>query len=34
MNNVPTVKLGLVGVSRDCIPIELSRKRRIRVAEE
>ena len=34
MNNVPTVKLGLVGVSRDCFPIELSRKRRIRVAEE
>jgi L-fucose isomerase-like protein len=34
MNNVPTVKLGLVGVSRDCFPIELSRKRRFRVAEE
>jgi L-fucose isomerase-like protein len=34
MNNVPNVKLGLAAVSRDCFPIELSRKRRIRVAEE
>lgn len=34
MNNVPNVKLGLVAVSRDCFPIELSRKRRIRLAEE
>ena len=25
MNNVPAVKLGLVAVSRDCFPIELSR---------
>lgn len=28
MQNVPNVKLGLVAVSRDCFPIELSRKRR------
>jgi L-fucose isomerase-like protein len=34
MNNVPNVKLGLVAVSRDCFPIELSRTRRGRVAEE
>lgn len=26
--NIPNVKLGLVAVSRDCFPIELSRKRR------
>ena len=34
MKNVPTVKLGLVAVSRDCFPVELSRKRRLRVAQE
>jgi len=28
MQNIPNVKLGLVAVSRDCFPIELSRKRR------
>ncbi|MDZ7723310.1 MAG: fucose isomerase [candidate division KSB1 bacterium] len=28
MKNIPEVKLGLVAVSRDCFPIELSRKRR------
>ena len=27
MQNVPVVKLGIVAVSRDCFPIELSRKR-------
>ena len=32
MKNIPTVRLGLVGVSRDCFPIELSRKRRQKVA--
>ena len=32
--NVPVVKTGLVAVSRDCFPVELSRKRRIKVAEE
>ncbi len=28
MQNIPVIKLGLVAVSRDCFPIELSRKRR------
>lgn len=28
MNNIPQVHLGLVAVSRDCFPIELSRRRR------
>ena len=34
MNNTPVVKIGLVAVSRDCFPIELSRKRRALVAAE
>ncbi len=34
MTNLPKVRLGLVAVSRDCFPIELSRKRSLRVAEE
>lgn len=34
MQNVPNVKLGLVAVSRDCFPIELSRKRRQNVMAE
>jgi L-fucose isomerase-like protein len=34
MKNVPKVKLGIVAVSRDCFPIELSRKRRIAVVKE
>jgi len=34
MNNVPSVKLGLIAVSRDCFPIELSKKRRIALAKE
>jgi L-fucose isomerase-like protein len=34
MNNIPEIKLGIVAVSRDCFPIELSRKRRIKVVEE
>ena len=34
MNNVPEVKLGIIAVSRGCFPIELSRKRRDKVAEE
>jgi len=34
MTNVPAVKLGLVAVSRDCFPIDLSRKRRRLVAAE
>ncbi len=33
MDTVPEVKVGLVAVSRDCFPIELSRKRRGLVAE-
>jgi L-fucose isomerase-like protein len=28
MNNIPEIKQGIVAVSRDCFPIELSRKRR------
>lgn len=28
MNNIPVVKLGIVAVSRDCFPSELSRRRR------
>ena len=28
MNNIPKVKLGIIAVSRDCFPIELSVKRR------
>ena len=28
MNNIPEVKLGIVAVSRDCFPIELSQRRR------
>jgi L-fucose isomerase-like protein len=34
MNNVPQIKLGIVAVSRDCFPIELSQKRRSMVIEE
>ena len=33
MTNIPKVRLGLVAVSRDCFPVELSRKRSLRVAE-
>ena len=32
--NIPKVKLGLVAVSRDCFPIELSRKRRVALVKE
>ena len=34
MKNIPNVKLGLVAVSRDCFPLELSKKRRLAVARE
>jgi L-fucose isomerase-like protein len=34
MTNLPKVRLGIVAVSRDCFPIELSRKRQLRVAGE
>jgi len=32
MNNIPEVKAGIIAVSRDCFPIELSQKRRSMVA--
>jgi len=32
MKNIPDIKLGIVAVSRDCFPVELSRNRRDRVA--
>ncbi|MBN2337895.1 MAG: fucose isomerase [Acidobacteria bacterium] len=32
MKNIPSIHLGIVAVSRDCFPIELSRERRSRVA--
>ena len=31
MQNMPDIKLGIVAVSRDCFPVELSRNRRKRV---
>jgi L-fucose isomerase-like protein len=34
MNNMPEIKLGVLAVSRDCFPAELSRKRRVSVVEE
>ena len=34
MKNIPVVKLGLVAVSRDCFPIQLSEKRRAAIAEK
>ncbi len=34
MKNIPEINLGLLAVSRDCFPIELSKKRRERVAKE
>jgi len=33
MKNIPEVKLGIIAVSRDCFPIELSQKRRRNVIE-
>ena len=33
MTNIPDVKLGLIAVSRDCFPIELSRNRRDAIAD-
>jgi L-fucose isomerase-like protein len=32
MTNIPDIKLGIVAVSRDCFPSELSRKRRMAIA--
>ena len=34
MTNIPEVKIGVVAVSRDCFPLELSRKRRIKLTEK
>lgn len=34
MNNIPKINLGITAVSRDCFPVELSKKRRARVVEE
>ncbi|MCK4248797.1 MAG: hypothetical protein KAX15_03360 [Candidatus Omnitrophica bacterium] len=34
MNNVPELNLGIIAVSRDCFPIELSQKRRAKVVKE
>jgi len=34
MNNVPEIKLGIVAVSRDCFPIELSQNRRQAVVKQ
>ena len=33
MQNIPSIKLGLISVSRDCFPIELSQQRRAAVAK-
>ena len=34
MKNIPSVKLGIVAVSRDCFPMSLSESRRIKVCQE
>ncbi len=34
MKNIPEVKLGIIAVSRDCFPIDLSRNRKNKVVEE
>ena len=34
MRNVPSITMGLIAVNRNCFPIELSQKRRRKVAEE
>lgn len=33
MINIPKIKLGIVAVSRDCFPIELSQKRRSNIVK-
>ena len=33
MNNIPKMKIGIVAVSRDCFPIQLSEKRRAAIKE-
>ena len=34
MDNLPSLKIGLIAVSRDCFPVELSKRRRAAVAAE
>jgi len=34
MKNIPKINVGLLAVSRDCFPVELSKKRREKVAKE
>lgn len=34
MNNLPSIRLGLIATSRDCFPLELARKRRGKVIQE
>ena len=34
LKNTPDVKMGLVGVSRDCFPVELARRRLNALADE
>ena len=34
MKNIPKINLGIIAVSRDCFPVELSKKRRVEVAKE
>ena len=34
MKNIPKIKLGVVAVSRDCFPMELSKKRRSNLVKE
>ena len=34
MKNIPLLRLGIIAVSRDCFPVELSRKRRVQVVRE
>ena len=31
MTNIPVVKLGIIAVSRDCFPIQLSKTRRANI---
>lgn len=33
MKNVLVINLGIIAVSRDCFPVELSKKRRSKAAE-
>ena len=33
MQNIPDINLGLIAVSRDCFPVELSKRRRDRLAD-